>query len=124
MNETAVLVPAIGAGVVLLKATHVVGSVSAVVAFLAIAAALPAAPAAAQSTIEVAYTLGTLPNGLRLIIHEDHSAPVVSVNVWYHVGSGDEKPGRTGFVPRRSPPRAPPQSTRSPRDSRTRNALR
>jgi hypothetical protein len=40
----------------------------------------------------------TLSNGLRLIIHLDPSAPVVTVNVWYHVGSGDEKPGRTGFA--------------------------
>jgi zinc protease len=40
----------------------------------------------------------TLPNGLTLIVHEDASVPVVTTNVWYHVGSGDEKPGRTGFA--------------------------
>jgi zinc protease len=39
-----------------------------------------------------------LPNGLRLIVHEDHKAPIVAVNVWYHVGSKNEKPGRTGFA--------------------------
>lgn len=39
-----------------------------------------------------------LPNGLNVIIHEDHTLPVVAVNVWYHVGSGSEKPGRTGFA--------------------------
>jgi zinc protease len=39
-----------------------------------------------------------LPNGLTLIIHEDHKAPIVAVNVWYHVGSKNERPGRTGFA--------------------------
>ena len=39
-----------------------------------------------------------LPNGLTVILHEDHTVPVVSVNMWYHVGSGREKPGRTGFA--------------------------
>ncbi|HZO23427.1 MAG TPA: pitrilysin family protein [Steroidobacteraceae bacterium] len=41
------------------------------------------------------YVLG---NGLTLIVHEDHKAPVVAVDVWYHVGSKDERPGRTGFA--------------------------
>jgi zinc protease len=40
----------------------------------------------------------TLPNGLEVILHEDHSTPIVVTNTWYHVGSGDEKPGRTGFA--------------------------
>jgi zinc protease len=40
----------------------------------------------------------TLSNGLHVILHEDHSVPVVAVDVWYHVGSGREKPGRTGFA--------------------------
>jgi len=40
----------------------------------------------------------TLPNGLRVILHEDHSVPIVAVNVWYHVGSKNETPGRTGFA--------------------------
>ena len=44
------------------------------------------------------YTQFTLPNGLTVILHEDHSVPLVSVNVWYHVGSANEKPGRTGFA--------------------------
>jgi zinc protease len=39
-----------------------------------------------------------LPNGLTLIIHEDHKAPIVAVNVWYHVGSKNERRGRTGFA--------------------------
>ena len=64
------------------------------------AALLVAASAAgAQGTkIRVATTVDTLPNGLTLIVNEDHSVPFVSTNVWYHVGSGDEKPGRTGFA--------------------------
>ena len=40
----------------------------------------------------------TLPNGLDVIVHEDHHVPVVAVNLWYHVGSKDERPGRTGFA--------------------------
>ena len=40
----------------------------------------------------------TLANGLEVILHEDHSTPIVVVNTWYKVGSGDEKPGRTGFA--------------------------
>jgi zinc protease len=65
-----------------------------------IALALMLAPAAAlaQPKLEIPYTQFTLENGLTVIVHEDHSVPLVSVNVWYHVGSGREKPGRTGFA--------------------------
>ena len=48
--------------------------------------------------LSVPYTMFTLPNGLTVILHEDHSVPLVAVNVWYHVGSAREKPGRTGFA--------------------------
>ena len=58
-------------------------------------AAQTSAPAAA---IEVPYTQFTLPNGLHVILHEDHSVPLVTVNMWYHVGSSRERPGRTGFA--------------------------
>jgi zinc protease len=44
------------------------------------------------------YKEATLPNGLKVITHEDHSTPVTTVQVWYHVGSKDEKTGRTGFA--------------------------
>src|ERR1041385_2182232 len=44
------------------------------------------------------YQMTTLPNGLRLILSEDHSTPIVHLSVWYHVGSKDERPGRTGFA--------------------------
>jgi len=39
-----------------------------------------------------------LKNGLTLLVHEDHKAPIVAVNIWYHVGSKNERPGRTGFA--------------------------
>ncbi len=39
-----------------------------------------------------------LPNGLNVILHEDHTIPIVSVNIWYHVGAMNEKPGKTGFA--------------------------
>ena len=44
------------------------------------------------------YQTTTLPNGLRVILSEDHSTPIVHVSVWYHVGSKNERPGRTGFA--------------------------
>ncbi len=58
----------------------------------------PALAAAQGAPLRVPATVDTLPNGLTLIVHEDHSVPIVTTNVWYHVGSGDEKPGRTGFA--------------------------
>jgi zinc protease len=68
---------------------------------IAVAAALAAsAPAvsAQKKNLDVAYTQFDLPNGLHVILHEDHTVPLVTVNVWYHVGSAREKTGRTGFA--------------------------
>lgn len=48
--------------------------------------------------ISIPYTKYVLANGLTLIVHEDHKAPLVAVNVWYHVGSKNEQPGKTGFA--------------------------
>jgi zinc protease len=48
--------------------------------------------------IRLPCELFTLDNGLRLVIHEDHRTPLVCVDLWYHVGSKDEAPGRTGFA--------------------------
>jgi len=48
--------------------------------------------------MNIPYTRHTLDNGLDVLIHEDHDCPIVAVNVWYHVGSKNEKPGRTGFA--------------------------
>jgi zinc protease len=64
-------------------------------------ASLLVAPVLAQAPppkIELAYTQFTLPNGLHVILHEDHSVPIVTTNVWYHVGSARERTGRTGFA--------------------------
>jgi zinc protease len=58
---------------------------------------LLAAPLAAQE-VNIPYTTFTLGNGLKVIVAEDHSTPIAAVNVWYHVGSGYEHPGRTGFA--------------------------
>jgi zinc protease len=63
-----------------------------------IAQQVPPSTGTPTQTISVPYTMFTLANGLTVILHEDHSVPVVSVNVWYHAGSGREKPGRTGFA--------------------------
>jgi zinc protease len=67
---------------------------------LAAAVALPAAAAERPPTnaIEIPYTKHVLDNGLTVIVHEDHKAPIVAVNVWYHVGSKNEKMGKTGFA--------------------------
>src|SRR6266849_1923322 len=54
-------------------------------------------PLAAQG-LRVPYDSFTLANGLQVLVAPDHAVPVVTVNIWYHVGSGDEKPGRTGFA--------------------------
>ena len=64
------------------------------------AALLASAPAGAQETkkLAVPYVQFTLPNGLDVILHEDHRVPMVAVSAWYHVGSAREKPGRTGFA--------------------------
>ncbi|MCB0474101.1 MAG: insulinase family protein [Flavobacteriaceae bacterium] len=48
--------------------------------------------------IDIPYQRFVLPNGLKLLVHEDHKAPIVAVNVWYHVGSKNEKPGKSGFA--------------------------
>ncbi len=72
------------------------------------AAALEAAPqsvptvepavADVLSQLDIPYTMAVLPNGLTVVVHEDHKAPLVAVNVWYHVGSKNEHPGITGFA--------------------------
>ena len=72
----------------------------------AVVAAAPVPPATAQrparnaaTTVpDIPFEKFVLKNGLTLIVHEDHKVPIVAVNVWYHVGSRNEKPGRTGFA--------------------------
>ena len=66
------------------------------------AATQPAAPAPKASfdrdKLKISYEKFVLDNGLTLIVHEDHSVPIVAVNTWYHVGSRNEKRGKTGFA--------------------------
>lgn len=66
----------------------------------ALAADLPQGVPVAQlvKNVSIPYSQFTLPNGLRVVVHEDHKAPVVALSVWYHVGSKDEPAGRTGFA--------------------------
>ena len=66
---------------------------------LIVAGLLVAGNAAAQEALlAVPYTQFTLPNGLNVLLHQDRSTPMVTVNLWYNAGSGREKPGRTGFA--------------------------
>ena len=48
--------------------------------------------------MQIPHSKRTLDNGLDVIVHEDHRLPMVAVNIWYHVGSKNESPGRTGFA--------------------------
>lgn len=67
----------------------------------AINSAASATPKEYSQTISlpaIQYEKFTLPNGLTVIVHEDHKSPVIAVNIWYKVGSKDELPGKTGFA--------------------------
>jgi len=69
------------------------------VALSYLTACIAAAPTlGAQSIPRIQFEKYKLPNGLEVILHEDHSTPIVAVDTWYHVGSGDELVGRTGFA--------------------------
>jgi zinc protease len=56
------------------------------------------AETARAASVDIPYEEFTLPNGLRVIVHTDRKAPIVAVNLWYHVGSKDEPAGRSGFA--------------------------
>ncbi len=60
--------------------------------------AQPAPLSALVKDVSIPYSMFTLKNGLTVIVHEDHKAPVVAVSVWYHIGSKDEPKGKTGFA--------------------------
>lgn len=49
-------------------------------------------------SLSIPFSRHTLDNGLDVIVHEDRNCPIVAVNIWYHVGSKNEQPGRTGFA--------------------------
>jgi zinc protease len=55
-------------------------------------------PSAATRPPKLDYKISTLPNGLTVVLLEDHSTPIVHLQLWYHVGSKDERHGRTGFA--------------------------
>jgi zinc protease len=82
----------------LLLATLAALGVSVSAATQAPAPAVPKPSVAAPAIPRIPCTKFVLPNGLTLLVHEDHKAPIVAVNVWYHVGSKNEKPGKTGFA--------------------------
>jgi len=77
---------------------RVITSAAVLTAATALAAPAPAPAAGAAPSLDVRYTTFILPNGLTVVLHEDRTLPIVTVNVWYHVGSGRERPGRTGFA--------------------------
>src|SRR6188474_3494441 len=58
----------------------------------------PAPAASRPAPLQVPFQQFQLPNGLTVILHQDKTVPVATVNIWYHVGSANEKPGRTGFA--------------------------
>ena len=70
----------------------------AVAATLVAADAPPARGAPAAAPIDIPFEQFVLPNGLRVLVHTDHKAPIVAVNIWYHVGSKNEPRGRSGFA--------------------------
>ncbi len=59
---------------------------------------LVAASFAADDDLDIPFEEFRLDNGLRVIVHEDHKAPIIATNLWYHVGSKNENPGKTGFA--------------------------
>jgi zinc protease len=79
-----------------MKALRIAASLTLLFAATAFAASAP--KTAPLPAVDIPYQKFVLDNGLTLIVHEDHKAPVVAVNIWYHVGSKDERPGRTGFA--------------------------
>src|SRR5438132_5268380 len=71
---------------------------SGILSLTAAAFAATAATSDLIKDIDIPFKKFVLKNGLTLIVHEDHKAPIVAVNMWYHVGSKNEKPGKTGFA--------------------------
>jgi zinc protease len=72
--------------------------VLAITLLLAVPGLWDQSPAAAVRPPKLQYEMVTLPNGLTVILSEDHSTPIVHLQLWYHVGSKNERPGRTGFA--------------------------
>jgi zinc protease len=84
-----------------IRTSVLAASIAMIVAAGGLAQAAPAVKPADKMDIaipDIKYTKFVLKNGLTLLVHEDHKAPVVAVNTWYHVGSKNEKVGKTGFA--------------------------
>ncbi|MFP6607934.1 MAG: insulinase family protein, partial [Myxococcota bacterium] len=81
------------------RGTRLLAGVFALLASLALGCAtfLPS-PSSEWASLDIEYQEFVLDNGLKLIVHTDRKAPIVAVNVWYHVGSKNERPGKTGFA--------------------------
>jgi len=89
----------VAAAALLAVSTPVWASIAPAPAAQAAAPAPRAAPVAdLVAAVDIPYTRFTLDNGLTVLVHEDHKAPVVAVSVWYNVGSKDEPAGKTGFA--------------------------
>jgi len=73
-------------------------SLSSMLIAAVMATLLISASVAGETEELIPYEAFTLKNGLRLVVHEDHKAPIVAVNIWYHVGSRNETPGQTGYA--------------------------
>ena len=73
-------------------------SVRALIVLGAVLLVSSAGPTSVVRPARFDYTMTTLPNGLQVVYLEDHSTPITHLAIWYHVGSKDEQPGRTGFA--------------------------
>jgi zinc protease len=80
------------------RSTRALRQVASAAVTLAVIAGTAPAPRASVRPPKLDYTMTTLPNGLNVVLLEDHSTPIVHAEIWYHVGSKNEKPGRTGFA--------------------------
>ena len=80
------------------RAALLAGALSTALGGLYFAPEVVQAKPAKAASVDIPYEEFTLPNGLRVIVHTDRKAPIVAVNLWYHVGSKDEPAGRSGFA--------------------------
>jgi len=89
----------VSASVLLLAAASACASSTTSVSVAAVEASAPVQrQGSIAAQVDIPYEKFVLGNGLTLIVHEDKKSPIVAVNVWYHVGSKNEKPGKTGFA--------------------------
>ena len=80
------------------RATFLAVALAAALGTVAPAGYAKTPPAASGAVVDIPFETFTLDNGLRVVVHTDRKAPIVAVNIWYHVGSKDEPAGRSGFA--------------------------